>query len=64
MASTHSRFRRVTVSADAERSVVSKIDIALDRLNRGVAMPSVRRLLQEIENLDDTVRDQQTAPEE
>lgn len=57
MERTPSRFRRVVLSRDARRNrnVVSRANVALDRLNRGIAMPSVLRMLQEIENLDDMV---------
>ena len=54
---TSDRFRRVKLSCPSERGrdLVSK-GIALDRLNRGIAMPSVVRMLQEIENMDDLVQ--------
>jgi pilus assembly protein TadC len=52
---TPSRFRRVVITKTRnDHAVVSK-NIALDRLNRGIAMPSVLRMLQEIENMDDLV---------
>ena len=55
MNGTPNRFRRVVLTqARRDRSVVSK-GVALDRLNRGITIPSVVRMLQEIENMDDLV---------
>ena len=53
---TGSRFTPVKLATKGgRRKVESKVDIALDRLNRGISMPSVLRVLQEIENMDDMV---------
>ena len=52
---TPGRFRRVVLTDTRRNRRISKVDVALDRLNRGISMPSVLRMLQEIENLDDMV---------
>ena len=52
---TPGRFRRVSLPAAKHHKKQAKVDIALDRLNRGISMPSVLRMLEEIENMDDMV---------
>jgi hypothetical protein len=59
MEKTPGRFRHVVIKRPKqERDITSDVDVALDRLNRGITMPSVLKMLQEIEDMDEIVEDE------